>query len=137
MLFFLHVLIRVVILVGCFRYGEIFKSRILGYPSVMLSSPEAAKFVLVTHAHLFKPTYPRGKEKMIGPSALFFHQGHYHAHLRKLVQTSLATETIKKLIPDIEAIAISCLESWVANNGQVINTYNEMKKVLNKLYTCF
>ncbi|KAJ0076625.1 hypothetical protein Patl1_36134 [Pistacia atlantica] len=110
------------------RYGEIFKSRILGYPSVMLASPEAAKFVLVTHAHLFKPTYPRGKEKMIGPSALFFHQGHYHTHLRKLVKISLAPQTIKKLIPDIEAIAISSLESWVANNGQVINTYNEMKK---------
>ncbi|XP_044508064.1 abscisic acid 8'-hydroxylase 4-like [Mangifera indica] len=111
------------------RYGKIFKSSILGYPTVMLASPEAAKFVLVTHAHLFKPTYPRGKEKMIGPSALFFQQGRYHTHLRKLVQTSLAPETIKKLIPDIEAIAISSLNSWAAdNNGQIINTYNEMKK---------
>ncbi|XP_044488829.1 abscisic acid 8'-hydroxylase 4-like [Mangifera indica] len=110
------------------RYGEIFKSHILGYPCVMLASPEAVKFVLVTHAYLFKPTYPRGKEKMIGPSALFFHQGHYHTHLRKLVQTSLAPETIKKLIPDIESIAIASLDSWVANDGQIINTYNEMKK---------
>ncbi|KAJ6345171.1 hypothetical protein OIU78_007944 [Salix suchowensis] len=38
----------------------------------MISSPEAARTVLVTRAHLFKPTYPTSKEKMIGPEALFF-----------------------------------------------------------------
>ncbi|KAH9695525.1 Abscisic acid 8'-hydroxylase 4 [Citrus sinensis] len=108
------------------RYGEIFKTHILGCPCVMLASPEAAKFVLATHAHFFKPTYPKSKEKIIGPSALFFHQADYHARLRKLVQSSLSPERIKKLIPDIEAIAISALESCAV--GQVINTFKEMKK---------
>ena len=114
-----------------FRYGEIFKTHLLGCPCVMLASPEAARFVLVTHAHLFKPTYPKSKEKMIGPSALFFHQGEYHTRLRKLVQSSLAPDTIRKLIPDIEDIAVSALESW-AGSGQVINTFYEMKKVCLK-----
>lgn len=111
-----------------FRYGEIFKTHILGCPCVMLASPEAARFVLVTHARLFKPTYPKSKEKMIGPYALFFHQGEYHTRLRKLVQSSLAPDTIRKLIPGIEDIAVSALESW-AGSGQVINTFYEMKKV--------
>ncbi|KAL6964009.1 hypothetical protein U1Q18_035016 [Sarracenia purpurea var. burkii] len=97
----------------------------------MLASPEAARFVLVTQAHLFKPTYPKSKEKMIGPSALFFHQGDYHTHLRKLVQSSLSPEAIKKLIPDIEAIAISSLESWTSE--QVINTFHEMKKARKRI----
>ena len=114
-----------------FRYGEIFKTHILGCPSVMLASPEAARFVLVTHAHLFKPTYPKSKEKMIGPYALFFHQGEYHTRLRKLVQSSLAPDTIRKLIPDIEDIVVSALNSW-AGSGQVINTFYEMKKVCLK-----
>ncbi|CAA2989075.1 abscisic acid 8 -hydroxylase 4 [Olea europaea subsp. europaea] len=108
------------------RYGEIFKTHILGCPCVMLASSEAARFVLVTHAHLFKPTYPKSKEKMIGPSALFFHQGDYHNHLRKLVQSSLSLELLRKLIPGIEAIAISTLESWTS--GQVINTFQGLKK---------
>ncbi|MBA0874841.1 hypothetical protein Goshw_022853 [Gossypium schwendimanii] len=93
----------------------------------MLASPEAARFVLVTHAHLFKPTYPKSKEMMIGPWALFFHQGEYHTRLRKLVQYSLAPDTIRKLIPDIEHVALSALDSWAAS-GQVINTFYEMKK---------
>ncbi|KAL5054025.1 hypothetical protein RYX36_034707 [Vicia faba] len=93
----------------------------------MLASPEAARFVLVTHSHLFKPTYPKSKEKLIGSSALFFHQGDYHTRIRKLVQTSLSPESIKKLIPDIETQVISSLESWVSV-GQVINAFCEMKK---------
>ncbi|KHN37509.1 Abscisic acid 8'-hydroxylase 4 [Glycine soja] len=109
------------------RYGEIFKTHILGCPCVMLASPEAARFVLVTHAHLFKPTYPKSKEKLIGTSALFFHQGEYHTRIRKLVQTSLSPETIRKLIPDIETEVVSSLESWVST-GQVINAFQEMKK---------
>ncbi|XP_022726005.1 abscisic acid 8'-hydroxylase 4-like [Durio zibethinus] len=109
------------------RYGEIFKTHILGCPCVMLASPEAARFVLVTHAHLFKPTYPKSKEKLIGPYALFFHQGECHTQLRKLVQRTLAPDAIRKLIPDIEEIAVSAMDSWAAS-GQVINTLYEMKK---------
>nr|GLL48891.1 abscisic acid 8'-hydroxylase 4-like [Ipomoea trifida] len=109
------------------RYGEIFKTRILGYPCVMLASPEAARFVLVTAANLFKPTYPKSKESLIGPSALFFHQGSYHVRLRKMVQGALSPDSIRGRVADIEAIALSALDSWAAS-GQVVNTFQEMKK---------
>ncbi|KAK3029449.1 hypothetical protein RJ639_037734 [Escallonia herrerae] len=108
------------------RYGEIFKTHLLGCPCVMLASPEAARFVLVTQAHLFKPTYPKSKENLIGPRALFFHQGDYHTHLRKLVQGSLSPGAICNIVGDIEAIAASVMDSWFG--GHVINTYHEMKK---------
>ncbi|EXC17339.1 Abscisic acid 8'-hydroxylase 4 [Morus notabilis] len=110
------------------RYGDIFKTHILGCRCIMLASPEASRFVLVTHPHLFKPTYPKSKEKLIGPSALFFHQGVYHSQLRKLVRNSLSPNTLQKRVADIEAIAISALESW-ARGDQVINTFHEMKKI--------
>ncbi|GMP44016.1 hypothetical protein CsSME_00013266 [Camellia sinensis var. sinensis] len=108
------------------RYGEIFKTHILGCRCVMLASPEAARFVLVNQAHLFKPTYPKSKENLLGPSALFFHQGKYHIRLRKLVQGSLSPEAIRNLVGDIEAVAVSALDSWAG--GQVIDTFQAMKK---------
>ncbi|KAJ9146681.1 hypothetical protein P3X46_028916 [Hevea brasiliensis] len=77
-------------------YGDIFKTHILGCPCVMISSPEAARVVLVKRAHLFKPTYPTSKEKMIGPEAIFFQQGAYHARLKKLVQASFLPSAIKE-----------------------------------------
>ncbi|KAL4566236.1 hypothetical protein LXL04_030348 [Taraxacum kok-saghyz] len=109
------------------RYGEIFKTHILGCPSIMLASPEAARFVLVTQAHLFKPTYPKSKENLIGPLALFFHQGDYHTRLRKLVQGSFSLDNLRRLVPDIETMVVSALELWT--DGNVINTFYEMKKL--------
>lgn len=92
----------------------------------MISSPEAAKAVLVSHAHLFKPTYPPSKEKLIGPEALFFHQGPYHSLLKKLVQASLLPSVIKFSVPQIESIVLHLLPTWENNT---INTLLEMKKV--------
>lgn len=93
----------------------------------MFASPEAARFVLVNQAHLFKPTYPKSKENLIGPLALFFHEGRYHTRLRKLVQSSLSLDNLRGLVPDMEAIVVSDLDSWA--DGHVINTFHEMKKV--------
>ncbi|XP_050227056.1 abscisic acid 8'-hydroxylase CYP707A1-like [Mercurialis annua] len=108
------------------RYGEIFKTHILGCPCVMLASPEAARFVLVTQAHLFNPTYPKSKEQLIGPSALFFHHGDYHFRLRKLVQRSFSVFALRNLVSDISDLAASALDSW--DGGHVINTFQELKK---------
>ncbi|KAJ8500678.1 hypothetical protein OPV22_011230 [Ensete ventricosum] len=108
------------------RYGEIFKTHVLGCPCVILASPEAARFVLVTQAHLFKPTYPRSKERMIGPWALFFHHGSYHMRLRKLVQGLLSPNALHGLVPDIERVVISMLESWV---GLEARTFQAMEKL--------
>ncbi|KAG8056991.1 hypothetical protein GUJ93_ZPchr0002g26569 [Zizania palustris] len=108
------------------RYGEIFKTRLLGCPCVMLASPEAARFVLVTQSHLFKPTYPRSKERMIGPWALFFHQGDYHLRLRRLVQGPLGPYALRALVPDVEAAARSTLADW---DGNVASTFHAMKRL--------
>ncbi|CAM8974228.1 unnamed protein product [Rhodiola kirilowii] len=108
------------------RYGDVFKTHILGYPSVMLASPQASRFVLMTHADLFRPTYPKSKEMLIGPSALFFHQGEYHEGLRKIVQSSISgPHRICPLIPLIEDIAVSTLDCLC--DGSVVNTFSVMK----------
>ncbi|XP_073131810.1 abscisic acid 8'-hydroxylase CYP707A2-like [Henckelia pumila] len=106
------------------KYGSIFKTHILGCNCVMISSPEAAKLVLVSKSHLFKPTFPASKERMLGKQALFFHQGEYHTKLRKLVLRAFMPEAIKNIVPEIESVAMSTLESW---DGRSITTYQEMK----------
>ncbi|KAL3000194.1 hypothetical protein AAZX31_09G199700 [Glycine max] len=88
-----------------------------------IKSPEAAKFVL-NKAQLFKPTFPASKERMLGKQAIFFHQGEYHANLRRLVLRTFMPEAIKNIVPDIESIAQDCLKSW---EGRLITTFLEMK----------
>ncbi|KAK9670396.1 hypothetical protein RND81_13G199100 [Saponaria officinalis] len=108
------------------RYGDVFKTHILGCPCIMLASPEAIKFVLMTKAKLFKPTYPKSKEKLIGKMAIFFQQGTYHGQIRKLVQASVSLDSIKPLVLEIEAIVKSTLGLWAG--GQELNTFHELKK---------
>ncbi|KAI3732798.1 hypothetical protein L1987_64006 [Smallanthus sonchifolius] len=103
-----------------------FKSHILGCPCVMISNPEIAKIILVTQSHLFKPTYPISKEMMIGPPAVFFHQGSYHSHLKKLIQSSFLPSALKGLVHKIKDIVLDLLTSWEHTN--MINTLHEMKK---------
>ncbi|WCJ20494.1 Abscisic acid 8'-hydroxylase 1 [Euphorbia peplus] len=107
------------------RYGDIFKTHILGCPCVMISSPEAARIVLVTKAHLFKPTYPTSKEQIIGPEAVFFQQGPYHSSLKKLVQASFLPSAIRGSVSQIEHLVLSFLPTW---QHSTINTLQHMKR---------
>ncbi|KAL8266866.1 hypothetical protein R6Q59_004210 [Mikania micrantha] len=106
------------------KYGSIFKTHVLGCRCVMISSPAAAKLVLVTKSELFKPTFPASKERMLGKQAIFFHQGDYHSKLRRLVLRAFTPESIKNIIPDIESIAVDSLRSW---ENRLVNTFQEMK----------
>lgn len=108
------------------RYGDIYKSHVLGCPCVMVSSPEAVRVILVTKAHMFKPTYPPGKERMIGRNAIFFHQGAYHSRLRRLLQASFVPSALKGSVPEIEQVVLNFLPTW---KNCTINTLQEMKMV--------
>uniref|UniRef100_A0A1J3G2V9 (+)-abscisic acid 8'-hydroxylase n=1 Tax=Noccaea caerulescens TaxID=107243 RepID=A0A1J3G2V9_NOCCA len=108
------------------KYGDIFKTHILGCPCVMISSPEAARMVLVSKAHMFKPTYPPSKERMIGPEALFFHQGSYHSTLKRLVQSSFMPSALRPTVPHIELLVLQTLSSWTSQKS--INTLQHMKR---------
>lgn len=91
----------------------------------MISSPEAARIVPVTHAHLFKPTYPPSKEKLIGPEAVFFQQGAYHSMLKRLVQASFLPSTIKHSVSEVERIVIKMVPTWT---NKTINTFARDEK---------
>ncbi|XP_039046806.1 abscisic acid 8'-hydroxylase 1-like [Hibiscus syriacus] len=106
------------------RYGSIFKTHILGCPCVMISSPEAAKFVLLTKSHVFHPAFPASKERMLGKQAIFFSRGQYHAKLRKLVLRAFMPHAFKSYIPNFESIAQHFLHS---SEGILVTTFHEMK----------
>ncbi|CAO2207006.1 unnamed protein product [Urochloa humidicola] len=110
------------------RYGAVFKTHVLGCPCVVVASPEAARMVLVSRAHLFRPTYPPSKERMIGPQALFFHQGDYHLRVRRAVQGWLGPDALRALVPDVEAAAASTLRWWEGRGGEA-STFHTMKRL--------
>ncbi|CAL4999315.1 unnamed protein product [Urochloa decumbens] len=111
------------------RYGAVFKTHVLGCPCVVVASPEAARTVLVSRAHLFRPTYPPSKERMIGPQALFFHQGDYHLRVRRAVQGWLGPDALRALVPDVEAAVASTLRWWEGRRDGEASTFHTMKRL--------
>ncbi|XP_051129333.1 abscisic acid 8'-hydroxylase CYP707A2-like [Andrographis paniculata] len=107
------------------KYGSIFKTHVLGCPCVMISCPDAAKIVLSTKSHLFKPTFPVSKERILGRQAIFFHQGEYHSRLRKLVVKSFTPAAIGNIVAAVDAVAAAAVAAW--ENKQFITTFQEMK----------
>ncbi|GLT62927.1 hypothetical protein SLA2020_355290 [Shorea laevis] len=65
------------------------------------------------------------QRKMIGPEAIFFHQGAYHSRLKKLVQASFLPSAIKGSVSEIENIVLKLLPTW---KNCTINTLQEMKR---------
>ena len=66
------------------------------------------------------------RKSILVKQAIFFHQGDYHAKLRKLVLRAFMPEVIKNMIPNTESIAKDSLQSF---EGRLINTFQEMKTV--------
>ena len=52
------------------------------------------------------------RKSILGKQAIFFHQGDYHAKLRKLVLRAFMPEVIKNMIPNTESIAKDSLQSF-------------------------
>ncbi|CAI0447184.1 unnamed protein product [Linum tenue] len=68
---------------------------------------------------------------LIGKSALFFHQGHYHSRLKTLVRASLSPHRrLRHLTPRIQSLALSSLHSLAASaaSAAVVSTFHELKK---------
>lgn len=50
----------------------------------MVSNAKTVKLVL-SNPHVFKPTFPASKERMLGQKEIPFQKGEYHIRLKKLV----------------------------------------------------
>jgi hypothetical protein len=93
------------------------------------TSPEAAKFVLVEHPHLFRRRGLPFVEDALGYRFFGYIENHrLHMKLRKQLQVPLFH--LHKLIPQLEAWAISLMRSW---EGRTVNALQEAKLVLHPL----
>ena len=95
------------------RYGPVWRTHLLGRPCVMLLGPEANRFILSTHTHLFSSGDGWGKPitSLIG-NGLSFLDGLTHRRHRSLIAPTLHGGVIGhyfKVMSDITAIHI---EDW-------------------------
>eukprot|EP01018_Ginkgo_biloba_P003258 Gb_27379 [translate_table: standard] len=103
-------------------HGNMFSTSILGHPTVFSMDPQVNKLVL-NNARLFVPRYPASLTELIGKSAMFSSRGEVHKKMRGAALSFLNPASLKdRLLPQIQSVVISNLESW---GGRIVNVLDE------------
>ena len=95
------------------QYGPIFKSRIMGRPTVYMVGPEAAEFVLSSHIDHFswREGWPDNFKQLLGES-LFLQDGEEHRQKRRLMMPAFHGQALARYITTMESITQDYLQKW-------------------------
>ncbi|KAI5446707.1 ent-kaurenoic acid oxidase 2 [Lathyrus oleraceus] len=115
------------------RFGNtgIYKVFMFGFPSVIVTSPEACKKVL-TDDENFEPGWPQSTVELIGEKSFIKMPFEEHRRLRRLTSASInGYEALSVYLKYIEEIVISSLEKWT-QMGE-IEFLTQMRKLTFKI----
>lgn len=112
------------------RHGKIFKTHILGSPTVVMLGPEANKFILINENKLFDNSWPQSVKVLIGDQALIMASGDRHKRLRRVIRSVLDQETLKKSVAKFEQIVLDHFNSNWNANGHVIRAFDQIEDLV-------
>ncbi|WP_088239928.1 cytochrome P450 [Calothrix rhizosoleniae] len=95
------------------KYGPIFKTHVLGKPTVVMVGSEAAEFVLSSHMDHFswREGWPKNFKVLLGES-LFLMDGEEHRQKRRLIMPAMHGPALANYIGTMEAITQDYLQKW-------------------------
>ncbi|OUL27625.1 cytochrome P450 [Nostoc sp. 106C] len=95
------------------QYGPIFRTNILGRPTIVMVGPEAVEFVLAKHMEYFswREGWPENFKILLGES-LFLQDGEEHRKNRRLMLPALHGPALANYVTTMEAITFSYLQKW-------------------------
>lgn len=96
------------------RYGSIFKTSLIGKPTVVMIGPEAAEFILSSHMEYFswQQGWPSKFKVLLGES-LFLMDGEEHRQKRRLMMPALHGPALANYLTTMEEITQQYLSKWV------------------------
>ena len=113
-----------------------FRTHLLGRPTVFSTDPEFNRFVLQGEGRLFASSYPASLRRLLGPNSLLLitDDGPLHKQLHGLTWSFTNSSALKdqhcRLMSDIHCHVRSVLAAW-PTHPHVIHIQDEAKKVLS------
>ncbi|XP_048132230.1 cytochrome P450 87A3-like isoform X3 [Rhodamnia argentea] len=100
------------------RYGAIFRTSLVGRPVVVSTDPDFNYFIFLKEGHLFESWYPDTFTEIFGRQNVGSLHGFMYRYLKNMVLYLFGPESLKKMLPEVEEVAIRRLEQW-SNQGKV------------------
>ncbi|KAH6832136.1 brassinosteroid-6-oxidase 2 [Perilla frutescens var. hirtella] len=95
------------------RYGTVFKSHILGSPTIVSMDPELNRYILLNEAKGLVPGYPKSMLDILGTRNIAAVYGSKHKFLRSNLLSLIGAPLIKdRLLPRIDTYIRLHLSNW-------------------------
>ncbi|MGA1264455.1 MAG: cytochrome P450 [Prochlorothrix sp.] len=94
------------------RYGDIFKTRLLGQPTIFLRGAEATRFILTQEHRAFEATWPSSVSTLLGSQSLATQSGSTHIHRRKLMGQAFQPRALAGYAPAMERLTDRYCQRW-------------------------
>ncbi|XP_058081491.1 cytochrome P450 85A-like [Magnolia sinica] len=109
------------------RYGNLFRTHILGCPTVICMDPELNRFILLSEGKGIVASYPKSMVHILGKFNVGSVHGVFHKTLRGAMISLVGPTMIKdQLLSKIDEFMRSHLSDW---NDSIINIQDKTKEV--------
>lgn len=117
---------------GCHanRFGEMFKSKLMGFQCVIATKGDTIKWVLNREGKQFVASYPPAFKKILGEYTSLASHGDKWKSTRKFIGNSLRIEYLRARVSVVEEQVIECLDTWESKDS--VSIREETKTVSNK-----
>lgn len=109
------------------KYGKIFKTRLMGSPTIIVNGAEANRFFLSNEFKLVKSSWPAASVQLMGSNSIMEKQGDQHRCLRGLISNTLSPAGLEVLVPKIcNSIELHIEKHW-NNSLDRVSLYHSTK----------
>lgn len=109
------------------KHGKIFKTRIMGSPTVVVNGSEANKFFLSNEFKLVKSSWPSSSVQLMGKDSIMEKDGDRHRFLRGVIGTSLGYAGLEALVPKLcNNVKLYLATNWKGQE-KIISLYRSTK----------
>ncbi len=100
------------------QYGDVFKTRLLGQPTLFVRGAESNQFVLSHENQYFQIAWPYSTRVLLGSISLALQTGGEHASRRKILAQAFMPRALSGYMETITTITTDYAQRW-AERGQV------------------
>ncbi|CAN0897338.1 Taxadiene 5-alpha hydroxylase [Linum grandiflorum] len=112
------------------KHGKIFKTRLMGSPTIVVNGAEANKFFLSNEFKLVVSSWPTSSVQLMGRNSIMEAKGDQHRTVRGLIATSVGYLSLEVLVPKMcRLVQISLAEHWGVNGGTTCSSICTPKEI--------
>lgn len=100
-----------------FRYGPIFRTSLVGRPLIVSTDPELNYLIFQQEGQLFQSWYPDTFTEIFGRQNVGSLHGFMYKYLKNMVLHLFGPESLRKMIPEVEAVAARKLRQWSSQSS--------------------